>query len=146
MDEAHFRGLERVYRAAPCNAAFPASIEVGRGESTLRLSVDPGHFHGGGALHGHVLFKLLDDAAFFAASSRVAERLVLTVEYQIRFLRPVRGGALEARGRLVQRTRNLVVAESVVTDAGGRGVARGSGSFLPSGPPLAEVPGYAAPG
>ena len=112
----------------------------------LRLPVDPAWFHGGGGLHGHVLFKLLDDAAFFAANSKVVDRLVLTAEFQIRFLRPVRDGALEARGRVVQRTRNLVVAEAVVTDAKGREAARGSGSFLPSGPPLAEVPGYAARG
>ena len=144
MDETHCRGLERMYATAPCNAAFRTGIEVDDGRAVIRLDAEPGHVHGGGGVHGHVLFKMLDDAAYFAASSRVREALVLTVEFHVRFLRPVREGRLLSEGRIVQRSRRLVVAESVVTDERGREVARGSGSFLPSDLPLAEVPGYLA--
>ncbi len=133
-----------MFATAPCNDGFRTSIEVDDGTATVRVEVDPSHFHGGGGLHGHVLFKALDDAAFFAANSRVREVLVLTAEFHVRFLRPVQEGRLEARGRVVQRSRRLVVAESVVLDERGREIARGSGSFLPSELPLAEVPGYEA--
>lgn len=134
-----------MYATAPCNAAFRTAIEVDDGKAVVRIEAEPGHFHGGGGLHGHILFKALDDAAFFAANSRVREELVLTAEFHVRFLRPVQEGRLRAEGRVVQRSRRLVVAEAVVLDERGREVARGSGSFLPSGLPLVEVPGYLAP-
>jgi len=144
MDEAHARGLERVYRAAPVNRLYDPEIEVGDGSTQISIPVKPEHFHGGGALHGSVLFKLLDDAAFFAANSKVRGELVLTTSFHVHFQRPVTGGRLTATGHLVSRSRKLLVAEAVVVDERGREVARGSGTFLPSGLALADLPGYPA--
>jgi uncharacterized protein (TIGR00369 family) len=142
MDEAHARGLERVYRAAPVNRLYDPEIQVGDGRAEISIPVNADHFHGGGALHGAVLFKLLDDAAFFAANAKVRERLVLTTSFHVHFLRPVVGGRLTATGRVVTRSRKLLVAEARIADDRGREVARGSGTFLPGGPPLAGLPGY----
>lgn len=142
MDEAHARGLERVYRAAPVNRLYDPEIEVGDGRVEISIPVNPDHFHGGGALHGSVLFKLLDDAAFFAANAGVREELVLTTSFHVHFLRPVSAGRLTATGRLVTRSRKLLVAEARVADDRGREVARGSGTFVPSGMPVGDLPGY----
>ena len=142
MDPEHHRGLERAYLAAPCNAEFDPRIEVGDGRARVRLRIEPRHFHGGGALHGHVLFKALDDAAFFAANAVVRDELVLTQAFSLHFLRPVRGAWIESEGRVVHRARRVVVAEAVVLDERAREVARGTGTFLPGGLPLDDVPGY----
>ena len=144
MDSEHHRGLERVYAAAACNRAVPSRIAVGDGEAEVLIDVDEAHFHGAGALHGHVLFKALDDAAFFAANAKVADELVLTASFHVHFLRPVREGVLRATGRVLQRSRKLVTAESRVVDDRGRVVASGSGSFVPSGMRLDALEGYRA--
>lgn len=146
MDPAHFRGLERAYLAAACNAEYDPEIEVADGTARIVLRVGPRHFHGGGALHGSVLFKALDDAAFFAANARVRDALVLTQSFSLHFLRPVRGDVVRSEGRVVHRSRRLVVAEALARDGRGREVARGSGTFLPGPVPLAEVPGYPSDG
>ncbi len=142
MDDAHRRGLERAYLAAPCNADHAATIEVGDGTARIVLSIGARHFHGGGALHGSVVFKALDDAAFFAANAKLAHELVLTQSFTVTFLRPVRGERIESEGRVVHRSRRLLVAEAVARDERGRDVARGSGTFLPGGIALADVTGY----
>ena len=142
MGTPHHSALERVYLAAPVNRLYDPTIEVGDGTAEITVPVNPEHFHGGAALHGSVLFKLLDDAAFFAANSKFKDELVLTTSFHVHFLRPVKEGRLRATGRLVQRARKLLVAEAVVLDDRKREVARGSGSFLPSGLPLDDLPGY----
>ncbi len=142
MDEAHLRGLERLYRAAPVNRLYAPEIAVGDGTAEISVPVSPDLFHGGGALHGSVAFKLLDDASFFAASSKVRDELLLTASFHVHFLRPVREGRLTATGRVVSRARKLVVAEAVAVDDRGREVARGSGTFLPSGLRLTDLAPY----
>lgn len=142
MRADHFRGLERAYLAAPCNAAYAPTIEVGDGTSRIVLRVTAQHFHGGGALHGSVLFKALDDAAFFAANAKVDDELVLTQAFHVFFVRPVTGDVVASEGHVLHRTRRLLLAEAVARDARGREVARGSGTFLPGGISLDEVPGY----
>lgn len=144
MDAAHHRGLEGAYLAAPCNAPYAPAIDVADGTARIVLRIDPAMFHGGGALHGSVLFKALDDAAFFAANSKVADELVVTQSFALHFLRPVRGEEVASEGRVLHRSRRVLVAEAVARDVRGREVARGSGTFLPGGIPLAEVPGYRA--
>jgi hypothetical protein len=56
--------------------------------------------------------------------------------------RPVSSGELRAAGTVVHRSRNLILADSVVHDSQGRQVARGSGSFMRSQIPLTPEIGY----
>ncbi len=142
---AHQRGLERVYLAAPTNRAYDPTIHVGSGEAEITFPVRPETFHGGGAVHGSVLFKALDDAAFFAVSSVVRDELVLTTSFHLHFLRPVRNGSIRAVGRVTSKSRRLLVGEAVAYDDRGRELARGSGTFLRSGMALDAVPGYSDP-
>jgi len=53
----------------------------------------------------------------------------------------VREGTLRAEGRVVSRSKSLVIAESVLFN-GDREVARGSGTFVPSRIELTEELGY----
>ena len=139
----HYRKLEAMYRAAPINSFFQPELRVSEGCADLTIPVREDFFHTAGAMHGSVYFKALDDAAYFAVSSLVEDVFVLTVSFTVYLLRPVNGGTLTAQGRVVSRSKNLFVAESVLYVDGDRQVARGSGTFSPGKVPLADVPEYA---
>lgn len=139
----HYAALERMYLAAPINAIYRPSIEVGDGRATIAMAVTPQLFHAGGTLHGSVYFKMLDDAAYFAAASMDTQFFLLTGSFTSYILRPVADDALRAEGRVVSRGRSQMIAEAVVTDGAGREVARGSGAFMRGRLPLADVAAYA---
>lgn len=135
--EDHFRTLERLYREAPINQeADPPSMEVGDGWARVKKKAKPSQYHGGGAVHGSILFKLLDDAAFFAANSKVRDKMVLTVQFEVHYTRPVREGELTALGELRTPGRNLFVASAHIKDAKGKEIAFGTGTFTKSSLPV----------
>lgn len=138
----HFRGLERAYAVAPVSRWMGTVAEVGDGRATVRLPIQPTFLHAAGAVHGSLYFRMLDDAAFFAANSKVPDVLVLTSSFHLDFFRPVVDGALRSEGRVVNQSRRVVTAEAELFDDRGSLLARGSGSFMPSGFLLAEVNGY----
>ncbi|QMW22809.1 PaaI family thioesterase [Sandaracinobacteroides saxicola] len=144
-EEAHFRGLERLYAAAAINHAFPSKLEIlEAGQSRISFAVPPTMFHAAGAAHGTIYFKMLDDAAFYAANSMVHEHFVLTTQFNLFLTRPVHDEALTARGRWVSGSRRVIIAESRLLDAAGEEVARGQGTFMRSRIALADLPGYRA--
>ena len=138
----HHRKLANMYLGAPINALYAPTITIQEGSAEVSIEVKPTFFHSAGALHGSVYFKLLDDACFFAAASRVEDVMVLTVSFTTYITRPVTGGSLIARGRVVHGGKSLLLAESVVSDASGVEVARGNGSFLRSKNALGPELGY----
>lgn len=139
---AHHRKLERMYVGAPVNRAFDPDIHVGDGEAEVSFDVGPEHHHAADAVHGHVLFKALDDAAFFAANSVVEDVFVLTVGFDLRFLRPFPGGRLRAVGELVHAGRRLLVADATARGPDDAVMARGTGTFMPSEVELDASMGY----
>lgn len=142
-DPDHYRKLERLYARAPINDFFRPTLTVAEGEAEVACEADPRFFHAAGAVHGSVYFKMLDDAAFFAANSLVPEVFVLTASFNTYLMRPVSEGVLTARGRCVSHSRRIILAESVLLDASGREIARGSGSFMKSQIALTPDIGYA---
>ncbi len=132
-----------MYAGAPVNAWYRPELRISEGRAELRIPVRDEFFHAAGAVHGSVYFKALDDAAFFAASSLERERFVVTANFHLHITRPVSAGELVATGRVVHRSRRLILAESVLVDADGRQLARGSGSFMPSASRLGPELGYA---
>jgi len=140
--EEHFRKLERLYAGAPINEFFRPRLIVSDGEASLTMDVVPAFLHAGGAVHGSVYFKALDDAAWFAVASRIDDDLVLTASFNVYLVRPIDSGELRAHGRVVHGSRRLWVAESTLTDARGRLLGRGSGTFMRAGIPLDERVGY----
>ncbi len=95
--------------------------------------------HAAGALHGSVYFKLLDDAAFFAANSLESKVFLLTASFNVHLIRPVSEGRITAHGRLTERTSRLFFAESKLKDAAGRLIGAGSGTFARSKIVLSEI-------
>jgi uncharacterized protein (TIGR00369 family) len=141
-NEEHYRKLERMYASAPINAFFQPVMRVSEGHTVITTTVRRDFFHAANAVHGAFYFKMLDDAAFFAVNSLVADVFVLTVSLNAYLVRPVSEGEVKAVGRVVHRSRRLYVAESQLTDSAGREIARGSGTFVPSDIPLSPEIGY----
>ena len=140
----HFRGLESLYAAAPVNGLFASRLTIeSEGRTRIRFDVTPAVFHAAGAAHGTIYFKMLDDAAFYAANSLVEDMFVLTTAFNILLTRPVHEGPLTAEGRWVSGRRRVLIAESWLVDADGEEVGRGTGTFLRSRIPLASLEPYA---
>jgi uncharacterized protein (TIGR00369 family) len=138
----HFRKLENMYHTGPVNRFFQPTIEISEGKAVLTMEVKEQFFHAANALHGSVYFKALDDAAYFAVSSLVPDIFVVTVSFNIYFVRPVHSGVLRADGEVTSATSNLFVADAVLSVGDDRVVARGSGSFMRSRVRLDEVESY----
>jgi len=142
-EAAHFRALEALYAAAPVNRLFDSRLEiVGAGHARILFTIDPRHFHAAGAAHGTAYFKMLDDAAFYAANSLVTDRFLLTTAFNLLFTRPLGPGPVTAEGRWVSGHRRVLIAEARMIDASGEEVARGTGTFMKSRIPLAGLDGY----
>ena len=137
----HYRKLERMYLSAPVNQSYSPTIEISEGRAVVEIEVGEQFFHAANAVHGAVYFKVLDDSAFFAANSLVTDTFVLTVSFNVYFTQPVSEGTLRGEGRVVSRSKNLLIAESVLFN-GDKEVARGSGTFVPSKIELSEDLGY----
>lgn len=141
---AHHRALESLYRAAPVNRLFPSTLEIpGEGMAIIRFNVDERVYHAAGAAHGTAYFKMLDDAAFYAANSLVTDRFLLTTAFNLFLTRPLKEGPVTAEGRWVSGRRRVFVAEARLIDSSGEEAARGTGTFMRSQIPLSTLPGYA---
>jgi uncharacterized protein (TIGR00369 family) len=140
--EDHYRKLERMYLAAPTNAYYRPSIHISEGEARIEIPVRPDLFHAAGAVHGSAYFKVLDDAAFFAANSLVDDVFVLTTSFTLYLTRPISEGSLVGTGRVIQAGKRLMVVEAGAVDSGGAQIAYGSGTFMLSRIALTPEIGY----
>lgn len=141
--EAHYRALEQLYASAPINLLFRSSLVLEEaGRSRIDFAVEPASFHAAGAAHGTLYFKMLDDAAFYAANSLVSDRFLLTTAFNLHFTKPMREGPAVAEGRWVSGRRRVFVAEARIVDSSGEECARGTGTFLRSHIALAGLQGY----
>lgn len=141
--ETHYRALESMYLSAPLNAFYQPSIRVWDAGAEISIQVVEKFFHSGGAMHGSVYFKMLDDAAFFAANSVENQYFVLTADFRIDLLRPCMGGVITSRGSIVRAGRQDILAESKLYDAENRLLATGVGRFSRGRTLLTEAEGYA---
>jgi uncharacterized protein (TIGR00369 family) len=139
----HWRALENLYRAAPINRLFESAITVtGEGAARIEFTVDDRFHHAAGASHGTIYFKMLDDAAFYAANTLVTDRFLLTTSFNLHFVRPVKKGRIVAEGRWISGRRRVLVAESRLVDADGEEIGRGTGTFMRSRIALSGLAGY----
>ena len=143
---AHFRSLKNLYASAPINALFASRLEIPEaGRALIRFTVDERVHHAAGAAHGTIYFKMLDDAAFYAANSLVSDRFLLTTGFNLNFTRPVKGGDLVAQARWISGRKRVFVAEADLIDAAGEVVGRGTGTFMRSRIALSGLAGYRLP-
>ena len=140
----HYRALERLYASAPINAIFRSSLAIeDEGRARIDFAITPKTYHAAGAAHGTVYFKMLDDAAFYAANSLVTDRFLLTTSFNLHFTRSVREGNVVAQGRWISGRRRVLVAEAWLVDNEGEMIGRGTGTFMRSHIGLSGLPGYA---
>ena len=139
----HFAALETLYASAPINALFPSKLTIiGEGRSRIDFAVDERVHHAAEAAHGTIYFKMLDDAAFYAANSLVTDRFLLTTAFNLLFTKPIRGGPVVAEGRWISGRRRVFVAEARLIDADGDEIGRGTGTFMRSRIALSSLAGY----
>ncbi len=141
-NEDHYRKLENMMHSAPIVELVGAVVAIDEGRAEITLPVKRELFHAAGALHGAMYFLALDNAAFFAVNSLVEDVFVLTSTFNTYLLRPVAKGVARAVGRVVSRTKNQFVAESVLYDSDENEIARGSGVFVRSSIALTPEIGY----
>lgn len=142
-ETAHFRSLESLYAAAPINQVFESALTIpSRGTARIDFIIDERMFHAAGAAHGTSYFKMLDDAAFYAANSLVTDRFLLTTQFSLLLTRPLGPGAVVAEGQWISGRRRVMIAEARLLDAQGEEAARGTGTFMRSHIALAGLPGY----
>ena len=143
--DLHYRALERLYSSAPVNQSFESRLRItGEGTSRLTFVVTEAVFHAAGAAHGTIYFKMLDDAAFYAANTLATDRFLLTTSFNLHFTKPVREGEVVAEGRWVSGKRRVFVAESRLIDAEGDEIGRGTGTFMRSRVALSSLAGYSS--
>jgi len=139
----HWRALERLYAAAPINRLFNSQLTItGEGRARIAFMVDERVHHAAGAAHGTIYFKMIDDAAFYAANTLVTDRFLLTTSMNLHFVRPIKRGPVVAEGHWVSGRRRVLVAEARLLDAEGEEIGRGTGTFMRSRIPLSGLPGY----
>lgn len=141
----HYRALERLYASAPINRKYASELAIlGEGKARIAFTVTEADYHAAGAAHGTVYFKMLDDAAFYAANTLVTDRFLLTTGFNLHFTKPVRAGKVIAEGRWISGKRRVFVAEAQLVDEEGDEIGRGTGTFMRSRIALSSLPGYAA--
>ena len=137
----HLERLQRMFLAAPINRIFRPEVSVGSGEATIRMEVTEDLFHPGGFAHGVVYFKLLDSSAFLAANSLEQEFLLVTTQFSIQFIRPLKACSVHARANVLRRAGSAIISEAKLFD-GEMIVAEGVGTFRRSSVPLSAGIGY----
>lgn len=144
QQDLHFEKLSVMYQFANINQThFSQSIlRIQFQEAELHWHPVASFHHAMGSPHGAVAFKLLDDAAYFAAQSTEMEFALLTASFQVHFLRPLPDRPLLAVGKLKQKSRNLWISESSLFDDRKKELAFGMGSFMKSSMELRSVKGY----
>lgn len=143
--QTHHRALERLYRAAPINALFASQLEIpDQGLARIIFEITDASYHAAGAAHGTVYFKMLDDAAFYAANTLATDYFLLTTSFNLHFTKPVKAGKVIAEGKWVSGKRRVFVAESRLIDEEGDEIGRGTGTFMRSRIALSGLPGYSA--
>ena len=142
MSTAHFSSLERMYLKAPINQFYQPTIHIEDAKATISITISPQMHHSARGVHGSVYFKLLDDAAFFAANAIETAVFVLTSDFHIRLLRPITEGRLTAEGWVTHAGRRNILASANLYDSNRQLIATGQGSFARSRIPLTPECGY----
>ena len=142
MARDHFASLISMYAAAPVNQIYQPTLKLQEGYAEIEIETSENLFHSAGATHGSVYFKMLDDAAWFAANTLEKEFFVLTTSFTTYITRPISSGKMKSIGRVVNRNNSQYIAEAIVYDEQDREIGRGSGIIVPGKLPLKDAKGY----
>ena len=103
-------------------------IGLREGRTRLRMTLGPQHMNNIGIVHGGALCTLLD-VAMGTAGRTQAGKPVMTLDMQVAFLSPGRGGVLIAEGRVVGGGRSVLFCEAEILSEAGELIAKSSGVF-----------------
>ena len=131
MKNSFYKKLENFYLKAPLNQFIyhGTTIKVTQKRAEISVPIEPKYFHGFHAMHGSVYFKMLDDAAFFAAQSVVEDYMLLTASFNITFKMPVPNGYIKSEGKLCSVSQKEFTAEAKMYNSKNELVAFGNGIF-----------------
>ncbi|MDQ1522614.1 MAG: hypothetical protein QOE47_538 [Pyrinomonadaceae bacterium] len=102
-----------------------------RGSATLSMSPRPELERFGGIMHGGALASLADTAAAFAVLSTLEpEEQTVTVDLTLHYLRPVTGGKLTARARVVRAGRRVATVSVEIFNESGAIVVTALTTYL----------------
>lgn len=133
-----------MYDRAVVNRLYEPRLKASDGEVEITMPVQEKFFHSAGAIHGSVYFKILDDAACFAAWTREKEFFIVTAAFTTYITRPVMEGKLRAVGRVTSETKTQFIVESTAFDRADRIVAQGNGIMMRGRAKLADLDHYTA--
>ncbi|MBK8487540.1 MAG: PaaI family thioesterase [Bacteroidetes bacterium] len=144
IEDIHYRRLEQMFLKAPVTQLFKnSSIEIAPNKCMITWNVDSHFFHAGKSLHGAAYFKMLDDAAYFAAASLNDVQFILTKTFQVKFIRPVTGGLITAEGVAKRDANGFIKATSILRSQDNKILARSEGVFAVSKLLLSDVEVFA---
>jgi uncharacterized protein (TIGR00369 family) len=138
----HFESLVRMHNAVKINEFYNPKLLISEGAAEIEIELTDKYHHAAGGVHGSVYFKMLDDAAWYAANSLETEYFLVTVSFTTYITRPVSSGKMKAVGKVVNKNKSQFISESVVYDSEGREIGRGNGVFVRSKATLANAQGY----
>ncbi len=105
-------------------------VEVAPGTGVARITLAEHHANPNGVVHGAVLFAMVDTAMGQATMSVLDEGLFCaSVDVQLRFIRPVGRGVVEAEARVLKKGRSVVHLDARIVDDADRLIATASGTF-----------------
>lgn len=133
-----------MFYSAPLNQSLytGASMTVSEKKAVYELPITEKYFHAAHAMHGATYFKMLDDAAYFAAASIEKDHFILTKSYNIHFRRPVGQCLLRAEGEVIEFDENEIKARSTIYNEDKKVVAYGEGVFVKGPKLLSSLEGY----
>ena len=138
----HYAALVAMYADAPINEYYQPTLSISESRAEVAIEVTAKMHHALGAMHGSVYFKLLDDAAYFAANSVEYTFFVLTADFRVDLLRPFITGRIHAVGTVVRSGKLDILAESKLYDDQNRLLATGVGRFSRGRARLMDIPAY----
>lgn len=128
----HLKRLEDVFARVPFARHLRMEfVSAERGTATFALDARDELMRMGGIMHGGALASLIDTAAAFAVLTTLGpDARTATVDMTIHFLRPVSGGRIEARARILREGRRLVILAVEATDEMGVLVATATATYV----------------
>ena len=104
-------------------------VEKADGAAVVSVAIQSHHHNSSGLVHGGVAYTLADTAMGAALYSTLGtDERCATIEIKISYFRPVTGGELVCRSRVVHRGRNTASLEAQLTVEGTL-VASATGTF-----------------
>ena len=111
----------------------------GRGAVELRIQEE--HISPGGTVHGGVYATVADNVMSAAISSVNPDRKAfVTIEMQVRFMRPVSTGSIRAESSLLKAGRKIMHTECKMFDDDGHLLATATGTYMMMEHPGPDVP------